>query len=209
MSKKISWWTFKEVLGMFPTNCRPAETHSKDSSSTWFKTLLNDADMTLNIVSVDLSASIIEQAIQDLMDVVYNRHVNDYYYEKIIEDNNPIALVYYDDVYPAMNKILNVIEMTSPKYIPLLSANKTASADLLQPMRSATTSTNRFNDTPQYNGNFNDDEHATNASQNVSETTADSGSLAQRLDELFKNYRSIILEWSNEFNMIFLKEEQL
>ena len=39
--------------------------------------------------------------------------------------------------------------------------------------------------------------------------TTSSEDIMSRLEELFKNFRSVLLEWSNEFNRVFLKEEQL
>ena len=43
----------------------------------------------------------------------------------------------------------------------------------------------------------------------TSESEVDSGSIMSRLDELFKNFKPIMLDWSNEFNSLFLKEEQI
>lgn len=210
---KTSWWTFDEIL-QYPQNplIRPFFPNCSTNSPSWFKNLLTFASMKYNMVGIDTTntalVNAIPQIIEDLMTIVYNRHYQDYLYEKTLNWNDNVVLS-MNDFTKAMSKILNVIDLTLPRYIPILMANKTASNDLLQPMKSETTSNNRFNDTPQDGGDFDDDNHATNVSNASSITTADSGSLAMRLDELFKNYRSIILEWSNEFNMLFLKEEQL
>lgn len=213
---KTSWWTYEEILnnpvGLLPSTAKPDFPHSSATNSTWFQNMLTTLALTYSMVGIDTSeasfVTAIKAVIEDLMTIVYNRHSEDYIYEKTLNWNDNVVLT-EDDVDKAINKILNVLEMTLPRYIPILMANKSASTDLLKPMKSETNSKNRFNDTPQDGGDFDDDNHSTNVSNAESITTADSGSLAMRLDEIFKNYRSIILEWSNEFNQLFLKEEQL
>ena len=211
---KTSWWTLHEILYQeeIPNNAKPEETNSNHNPDNWFKNLLSDMELQYNLVGIDVSnatfKTLCENIINELMTIVYNRHHEDYIYEKTLNWNDNVILTYTDSM-KAVCKLINVLDMTSAKYIPILLANKSASVDLLKPMKSSSVSTNRFNDTPQDGGDYDDDNHATNVSKNESVTTADSGSLAMRLDEIFKNYRSIILEWSNEFNQLFLKEEQL
>lgn len=207
---KTSWWTYDEILS-YPQNplIRPFYPNCSTNPPSWFKNLLTYVQMKYNTVGIDTSlVSAIPTVIEDLMTIVYNRHYQDYLFEKTFNWNDNVVLT-MNDFTKAMSKILNVIDLTLPRYIPILMANKSASTDLLKPMKSESTSKNRFNDTPQDGGDFSSDEHSTNVSENTSETVADSGSLAMRLDEIFKNYRSIILEWSNEFNQLFLKEEEL
>ena len=108
-----------------------------------------------------------------------------------------------------MKKVLSVIDLTLPRYIPILEQNEYASTNPIAPVSSNSKSKTRFNDTPQDGGSFNSDPHATHVSESENETSVDSGSLMERLEQMFKNFRSIILEWSNEFNMLFFKEEQL
>lgn len=210
---KTSWWTYDEVL-QYPQNplIKPLFPNCSTNPPNWFKNLLTYATMKYNMVGIDTTDTSLVNAIptivEDLMTIVYNRHYKDYLFEKTLNWDDNVELT-MNDYTKAIGKILNVIDLTLPRYIPILMANKSASTDLLKPMKSESTSKNRFNDTPQDGGDFDDDNHSTNVSSNTSITTADSGSLAMRLDEIFKNYRSIILEWSNEFNQLFLKEEQL
>lgn len=210
---KTSWWTYDEILN-YPQipSCKPDAPNSSTNPNNWFKNILTAEELKYNLVGIDTSdttlASAIPTIVEDLMTIVYNRHYKDYLYEKTFNWNANVVLT-EDDYCKAIGKLLNVLDLTLPRYIPILMANKSASTNALKPMESSTNSLNRFNDTPQNGGAYEDDDHTTNASQSSSTTTADSGSLAQRLDELFKNYRSIILEWSNEFNQLFITEEQL
>ena len=61
----------------------------------------------------------------------------------------------------------------------------------------------RFNDTPQDSGDFSDDSHTTNITQSSATTEADSGSIMERLDALYRNWRSILVDWTQEFTGIF------
>ena len=211
---KTSWWKYEEILrsNLIPDNCKPYAPNTSIVLTTWFKNLLSSKNLKVRIVGVDTTnatfLTTINSVIEDVMTIVYDRHYDDYIYEKTFNWNDNVVLN-SNDIDKVISKLLNVLNMTLPRYIPILMANKNASTDVLKPMKSESTSKTRFNDTPQNGGDFSDDNHSTNVSDNTSETTADSGSLVQRLDEAFKNYRSIILEWSNEFNQLFLKEEQL
>lgn len=209
---KTSWWTYDEILDYPQSALLKPITPNTSSTITWFKNILSAKSLKYNMVGIDTSNTALVNAIpsiiEDLMNIVYNRHYKDYLFEKTSNWNDIVNLTETDYCY-AIGKLLNVIDLTLPRYIPILMANKVASNDVLKPMESSTTGTNRFNDTPQDGGDYSDDNHSTNVSKSSSTTTADSGSLAQRLDEIFKNYRSIILEWSNEFNQLFLREEQI
>jgi hypothetical protein len=109
----------------------------------------------------------------------------------------------------AIDIILNVLVNTAPKYIPIFIQNKNSNANLLAKPTSSSQSISRFNDTPQNGGLFDDDEHTSKISESSYETSADMGSLVERLNDAFKNFHSITLEWSNEFARIFLSEEQI
>lgn len=73
-----------------------------------------------------------------------------------------------------------------------LEANKTK---LLGAIKSSTIS--RYNDTPQNQGEFDDDEHNTNVTKNESET--DGTTLLARLNEIEDNLKMLYDRWSNEF----------
>ena len=58
-------------------------------------------------------------------------------------------------------------------------------------------STQRFNDTPQNQGEFEDEAHNTNVTKNESAT--DGGTLLSRLNEIEENLKRLYEDWSNEF----------
>lgn len=207
--EKISYFTYQEVLNLFPL-LRPANPHDKTFADDWFSKILDACDLELAIYGVSefISDDTIKDVIDALMTIVYQRHSEHFiYWEKNLADVYPSLNVAYFGKY--VKTLLNIIELTTPKYLPLLQDQEYYSYAPTSPLKSKTTGRTRFNDTPQNMGDWNDEEHATNVSKSVNESEVDSGSIVARLDEAFKNWRSIILEWANEFNQAFLLEEQV
>ena len=209
LKKKVSY-TFQEIIDLIHLTSNPQYPHQSNLSSSWFTDLIGAISLKLSIynLSSDFTDNEIKSIINQLMTIVYNRHAHDYFYT-IIEELEENRVLYQADFELAINKLLNIIELTAPKYIPILKQNKIYSTDPIAQIKSKTIGSSRFNDTPQNEGEFNDEEHATNTTESVSESSVDSGSIMERLEAMFKGFRSIILEWSNEFNALFYKEEQL
>lgn len=201
-------YSFQEILNLYSAHA-PVFPHDKNTDANWFTKMIAEADMKINFRN-SIVTTITDNDIKDIIDAVinnvYDRHDEDIIYMIDACEEHTLSV---SDFPKAIKKLVNVLEMTIPKYIPLFIENKKATGDPIGKISSSTTGTTRFNDTPQNDGNFNDDSHATNVSESSSESLVDTGSLVSRLDEMFKNFRSILLEWSNEFNRIFIKEAQL
>ena len=206
---KINYYEFQEILDIYPAQA-PDHPHDKNLSATWFTDMLSASDLKVNVNLLDSSITdaTITAILNYLMTIIYERHHADFLYKVITSWNETYSLD-TDDFKIAMNKVLNVLELTIPRYIPIFIQNKVYSANPVAKISSTNMSRTRFNDTPQDEGEYNDEEHATNVSRTISESEVDSGSIMERLDAMFKGFRSIILEWSNEFNQLFLKEEQI
>ena len=212
--KKISF-TFQEVLNTLhepPTVIVP-QSPFVTFVSNWFTQLLTNQGLSiLKDFPTEITSTTINTIIDELMENVYNRHANDYIYEVYVGIDENYTLDFTD--FPkGIRKILQVLENTLPKYIPMFIQNKKYSSDPVAPIKSKSEGKNRFNDTPQNKQvsgqEYYDNDYTTNITLSESEQEVDTGSIVSRLDEMFKNYRSILLEWSNEFNQVFLKEEQL
>ena len=207
---KSKHWTLQEILNLYPSYAPLYPHQASGLDADWFTKMIADAGLAVNFTALgaDYTEAIIKGIINTLLFNIYNRHDKDYMFSVVMFHDQDYTLT-TEDFKVAINPILNVLELTAPRYIPLLKQSEKYSNDPTGKISSVTTGRTRFNDTPQDEGEFNDEEHATNVSKTITDTQVDVGSIMSRLEELFKNYRSIILAWSNEFNQLFYKEEQL
>ena len=209
MWMKTKYWTFQEVLNLYPARA-PRYPHDNAIASNWFTKMLEDAGLSYSAVGLSsfYTAGLITEIVNALMTIVYERHSEDYVYYKEMLYNEDYSLA-QGDFEIAVKEILNVLNITLPRYAVLLYHYDDNSANPIAKLESETTGDTRFNDTPQGSDDFNDSDHSTNVSHSVSESKVDSGSIMDRLESIFKGFRSIILDWANEFNPLFLKEAQI
>lgn len=176
---------------------------------TWYPNTSSDIVITTIMTTYSL---VIEDSSNDkltiftqLMRYVYARFYDYDVYKTTIDVYDDI-----DDVSPTSAELLeiwrtfvNMFNITAPRYIPLLTQfNNNESAPLAQ-VSSTSSGLTRFNDTPQDEGDFSSDEHTTNITQTSVTTTSDPASIVERLDSLYKNWRSILKDWSSEFRCLF------
>lgn len=204
-----NYFTFQEVLNLYPARA-PRFPHDKDTPFNWFTKMLDDAGLEPAVFTLSefFTDELIEEIINALITIVYYRHDEDYIYQVTTPCHVDYQLT-QDDFRKAIKKLMNVLDLTIPKYVPILQQNEIYSTDPVAPIKSESAGETRFNDTPQNIGEYGDSEHTTNISNSKSESVVDTGSIMERLSALFKDFKSIILEWSNEFNSLFLKEEQI
>ena len=213
MVKVIKWFTMKEIWDALLASYHsdPVEPNGT-YESPYFLNAINGLGLYLRYVGIKLDGTQIKQAdvtkyIQSLVDVVFDRQHDNYMY-KIDEDRELTE----NDIKKALNKFLNVMNLTMPKYIPLLFQYEKNYEDTLRKVESESESFSRFNDTPQNEQDdvdYNTDDYASTMGRNKNISKVDSNSIPLKLKELQENFKSIILEWSNEFDMIFIDEYQL
>lgn len=111
-------------------------------------------------------------------------------------------------------KLFNVLNVTYPKYAPIIKAltdneNKLMDAlsrDYEDSGGSDGTVTQRFNDTPQDGGAYEDDNHTTNINESVSNATSslthnetyDNKYVLEKLNYIRDNLSNIYTEWENK-----------
>ena len=203
MIKKINYFTLKEVFGI--NSFLFIKPHANRSAS-WFTTRLSAIPLSVNIYGLNstrFTSTIINACIDSVMSIVGDRHWENYI---LATEDDTLSV---SNSEPALHKILNVIELTAPKYIPMLKESEIATENLLKGATSSSHSDTRFNDTPQDGGDFNNDSHATNVSHTESGAEMEPESMIDHIKKVFDNFESVILMWSNEFNKLFFLEDQL
>lgn len=203
MIKKINYFTLKEVFGI--NSFLFIKPHANRSPS-WFTTRLSAIPLSVNIYGLNstrFTSTVINACIDSVMSIVGDRHWENYI---LATEDDTLSV---SNSEPALHKILNVIELTAPKYIPMLKESEIATENLLKGATSSSHSDTRFNDTPQDGGDFNNDSHATNVSHTESGAEMEPESMIDHIKKVFDNFEAVILMWSNEFNKLFFWEDQL
>jgi len=176
---------------------------------TWYPHTASDFNMSTIMTRYSL---VIEDSstpklniLYQLMRFIFARFYECSIYKELIgvyEDESQIVISNATKKY-IWSRFIDMFNLTAPRYMPLLESYKANESNPIAKIKSSTTGVNRFNDTPQDEGDFANDKHTTNISQNNVEVETDSGSVANRLDELYKNWRSILRDWTNEFRCLF------
>lgn len=111
-------------------------------------------------------------------------------------------------IYQALLKLVRIADETIPKYETLLNLYQTKKDNILNELKVITESISKFNDTPQGEGDFSDDEHTSNVNKNnLSQTREES--LIARLREIDESFKNCYEDWIMEFEKIFIEEINL
>lgn len=138
--------------------------------------------------------------INDLLNMVYSRYKDHY-----CISNTSEALT-EEDTVKVVSKLVGIVIMTYPKYAELMKYYQSLEGQLMKQIGSSTVSVGRFNDTPQNGGDFVDDEHTSNITRSEVEVGVDGDTPIERLSEIKAKLSSILYDWSNEFDKIFIEE---
>ncbi len=194
------YFTLGEVVALEDDTIEPNST-LKDIV---FSTIMTSYGLTIE----DTSASKIT-ILNQLIRMVYSRFYHCYVYRKTL------CYPYYQDASAPdsserkeiFREFVRIFNQSAPRFIPLLEQYKANESDPLAKISSTSTGKTRFNDTPQDGGEFDDDDHTTNITQTEATTETDTGSIVERLDALYKNWRQILKDWTSEFIGLFYGEE--
>lgn len=107
------------------------------------------------------------------------------------------------------NSLTNIWSFTKDKYIWLLQAYQSERDNLLNKVRTIASGTSRFNDTPQEDGTFDQDEHTSHITQTSGETSSDIKPLIERLDDISSKFQNVLLDWCNEFDKLFIEGDNV
>ena len=121
MLMKSEYYSYQEILNVYPLRA-PLYPNQKNLSSTWFTDLLDDLSLQYRKYAVDntFTDNDVKGIVNSVMTNVYDRHAEDIIY--IVDSyacDSDHTLV-QNDVRKAISKIINVLNLTLPKYLVLL-----------------------------------------------------------------------------------------
>lgn len=157
-------------------------------------------------VNATITGDTDSEAIKVYQEYIWPRHYNeslyfiDKYYERWQEPEVPTITEQNTAAESISGAVWAWWTDSKAKYIPIIKMYAAQANNLLNKIE--TTSTTKFNDTPQDGGNFSTDEHTTNSTRVVSGT--DATTLINRLDEIRRKLTTVYEEWAQEFERFLI-----
>ena len=193
------FWTFQEIL------------NAGTPKVSYLMTYEDIEDFVRSMVASGYTSPIwdstgdgsIKVEYRGVLDLVVKRFLGHYCFYTTNEDYPT------NQAFNFMGKLIMVLEMTSPRYLKLLEVYETTKNQLLDPVEITTGGITRFNDTPQDEGDFANDSHTTNLTEDSRTTSNDLDTKMGRIKEIESSYNNVLLNWSNEFESIFLEENNI
>ena len=99
-----------------------------------------------------------------------------------------------------VGQIMSWWQSSVEKYSMLIQNLNNNKQKLLDDVKSSSTS--RFNDTPQNSGDFSDDQHTSTVTK--TENSSNVGTMMARLNEIEDNIKQLYIDWSNEFRKFII-----
>ena len=137
------------------------------------------------------------------IDICWQEHIWPKFYDKAIcyTDDDEVADDDSEKVFSNfIGPIIAWMTSSDTKFSLLISNQEANKTKLLDQIKSS--SVNRFNDTPQNKGTFEDNEHNTNVTK--TENATDGATLLARLNEIEDNLKRLYENWSNEFRKFII-----
>lgn len=136
--------------------------------------------------------------------ILLNRHYEDFIAYKDYSFEETLAENFQPnfDVSGFYKEFYEVYLSTYEKYIVLLDFYAAEKTHLLN--RIGSISKNKYNDTPQNGGDFDNDEHLSTI--NTTTVEQDVSPLINRLDDISKLYQNVLSDWADEFKHLFIPQ---
>ena len=137
------------------------------------------------------------------IDICWQNYIWPKFYDKAIcyTDDDEIADNESAKVFASfMGPIIAWMSSSDTKFSLLIANQEANKTKLLGQIKSSSVS--RFNDTPQNQGEFEDNSHNTNVTK--TENATDGTTLLARLNEIENNLKRLYEDWSNEFRKFII-----
>ena len=216
--EKQYWWRFSNILSMLDDRSILLE---KDFVNFNREDLYYACDgelgdfldvefpsFTEEVVVDDVPTKKVIQPIYDIFMLLQKRFAQHYVFSTRAEDADEAKI----EAWKFIRKLFNVMEYTYKKYSKIIELYDSNYNDLMKLLESTSEGGSRFNDTPQsaeVNLSFEENQFTTNLTKTKQTTRTDSNTPIVKIEEIWQNYRKVILEWLNEFESLFVEENNL
>ncbi len=192
----VTDFSWGELIADAYTECDPV------NQTSFFDVFENDLP-TSNFVFKDSSA--LKDHLEDLFNLLYKRYSEWYCVRLKGAFTTTEELAKYQKFLLKLN---NVVAMTYDKYVARIGIFATAKNSLMAQVKGNTTAKTGYNDTPQNedSGGFEDATHRTSFTKVTSDTATDGATPIERIDEIDRKIKNIMLEWCQEFKDLFWSE---
>ena len=165
-----------------------------------FKAIFYDDFPTAPVWTLSGGDYISKPHIEDLFKLLKGRFY-DWYAVEIDSEDDPLTAT-SPELINFMARFMAILVNTYDKYAAILDSFAVANTKLMGQVESSTET--GYNDTPQSEGDYTDSTHRTTYTKVTS--LVDGATPIDRLDEIQKKIRNIMLEWSDEFKPLFWTE---
>lgn len=199
--EKRYWWNFEEVIEIGGIS---GDIPWSDEQIYSFLYNFNLEDLFSSLKKSNYEKVI--QPVVDIFNLIYKRFADHYCFETdtdvLSTTEKRINAQYF------VIKLFNVIEYTYKKYQKVIDLYNDNYATLMRELSMTTESGSRYNDTPQEDEvslSYEENRFTTNLTKSKSVTTRDSDTPIAKIEEIFRNYRNVLLDWLNEFDSLFVE----
>lgn len=194
-----TYFTLDDVrhdMALYPTDEGPFVMEAKSAKMTDFI-----SDVMQNCGWIAPSADW-NNSLSKYIDICWQKHIWPKFYDKVIcYTDDDIASDDSEKVFSNfIGPITSWMTTSDTKYSLLISNQEANKTRLLDQIKSV--SVNRYNDTPQNSGEFDDNAHNTNVTK--TENATDGATLLSRLNEIENNLKRLYEDWSNEFRKFII-----
>lgn len=149
--------------------------------------------------------SALKDHLEDLFNLLYKRY-SDWYCLRL---KGAFTTAEYSKAYQKfLLKLNNITQMTYDKYATRLDIFAAAKANLMGQVKAGTIAKTSYNDTPQEESQsgFEDATHRTTFTKVDSQSLTDGATPIERIDEIDRKIKNIMLEWCEEFRSLFWED---
>lgn len=192
----VTDYTWEELIEHAYTECDPV------NLTSFFDVFENDLP-TSNFVFK--SARALKDHLEDLFNLLYKRYSE---WNCLRLKGEPSSLEIDGAYQKFLLKLNNVTEMTYDKYVTRLDIFVAKKSSLMGQVQAGTIAKTSYNDTPQNesSGGFEDATHRTTFTKVDSQSLTDGATPIERIDEIDRKIKNIMLEWCEEYKQLFWED---